>query len=414
MTLLAFLLVAALLAATLIVVLTRPLWARGPLPQLQRAHRVAVRHLDRALRAGAIDAQFYASRRQELTARLTERLLAQRACASDAPPASRAAAVCTGLGVLLIVAGLYVYVGDPQALSDLAVTSTGAASTLPTVTEMVDGLAARLREHPDDPRGWSLLGRSYLVMGRYAAAADAYAQAHRLSGDDPDITANYAEALVLTTPQALTAQAADLIEQALAEAPSNPQALWLGGLLAQARGDIPLAARRWHTLLAQAGLPDDFRSAVQHHLSSLDPTAAAQASLTSTPPVSLDAQPARTDSTSPPGAEIDIKVSLAQALVAHVPADATLFVFARDARQPDGPPLAARRLTVGSLPAEVRLSGADAIMSGGTLDTHAALVLTARVTLHGGVTAQSGDLEGQASYAGDGRPTRLVIDRIVP
>ena len=42
---------------------------------------------------------------------------------------------------------------------------------------MVERLAARLRENPDDVEGWKLLGRSYGALGRFPEAADAYAKA---------------------------------------------------------------------------------------------------------------------------------------------------------------------------------------------------------------------------------------------
>ena len=397
MSLWLFIVIAALASALLVLVLTRPLRPRGgSLAHLQRAHRLALRHLDRALRAGAIDAPLHTAQRRQLVSRLSNSLLAAGASPEPARPGARALSVAVAAGVALLVAGLYWYVGDPGALGPIPPSGTA----VPSVAQMVQGLAQRLRARPDDLQGWTMLGRSYLVMGRYGDAADAYAQANRLATDDPDIEANYAEALVLTSPRALTGPAAPLIEQALARAPGNPQALWLGGLLAQARHDDALAARRWNTLLAQTGLPDDFRSAVQQHLQSLDQSSAAPAVLNPGP------------GSSPDG--IDIQLSLAGALAARAPADATLFVFARAAQQSAGPPLAVRRLLVRSLPATLRLTSADAVMTGGSLNPHAALQLTARVTLHAGVSAQSGDLEGQAYYDGDGKPIRLVIDRVIP
>jgi len=393
--------VAALASFALAGLLTRPLWRAGGsgLHALQRGHRRAVRQLARALRAGAIDRPLYDAQCRELAARLAQAVLAT---AEDPRTGSRGTRLAAGgvlIGVPLLVAAGYAYVGDPAALGGAAQSAT------PSVAQMVDGLAARLRAQPADLDGWVMLGRSYLVLGRYADAARAYAQAHRLSGADPDITANYAEALVLQSPRALTAQAAPLIEAALAAAPGNAQALWLGGLLAQAHGEQALAIQRWSTLLRQAGLPDDFRSAVRQHLQALQ---APQA------PQPLQPAQAAQAPQAPQPAGIDVSVSLAPRLAEHAPAEAVLFVFARPAGQLAGPPLAVRRLTVAALPARIELTGADAVMTGGTLDSDQPLQLTARVTLHGGVNAQAGDLEGQARYPGDGRPVRLIIDHLVP
>ncbi len=422
MSLALFIALATLGVTALVVVLTRPLWrdGTGGLHRLQRAHRIALKQLERALRAGAIDAQLYAGQRQALSTRLTDALLAAGAPAAAAVAGSgrRTAILSVALTAALLVVGGYLYIGDPAAFDG----SSHPAAALPTVAQMVDGLAGRLRSNPNDLQGWTLLGRSYLVMARYADAAHAYAQADRLSSGDPDIDANYAEALVLSDEQALTGQAAPLIERALAAAPANAQALWLGGLLAQARHDDALAMQRWSTLLAQQGLPDDFRSAVQQHLQALRATPAAVSPADD--PVDQTSSTAQTaqartgvQGSARTGNTIDgvhVRVDLSGALAARAPRTATVFIFGRAPGNSGGPPLAVRRLTVGALPTEVELTGADAIMTGGALNANAPLQLTARVTLHGGVSAQPGDLEGQALYSGDGKPVHVLIDHVVP
>lgn len=405
MATLTFIVLAVLASIALGLVLSRPLWraATPSVHRLHRTHRLALRQLERALHARAIDQPLYDAQRRQLSARLTDSLLA-----TDAPPpagrGTRAVALSVIIAVPLIVAAGYLYVGDPTALSPSATAAT------PSVAQMVDGLAAQLRTQPDNLSGWVMLGRSYLVLGRYADAAQAYAEAHRLSSADPDIEANYAEALVLQDPQALTGKAAALIEASLAGAPDNAQALWLGGLLAQARADKDLAIQRWSTLLAQQGLPEDFRSAVQQHLQALQSGGPAVTPVATAPAQARD----NSERVNAPGAGVAVQVALSPHLAARADADATLFVFARAAGQSAGPPLAVRRLTVGALPAQIELTGADAVMTGGKLDPTQALQLTARVTLHGGVDARAGDLEGQAHYGGDGKPVRLIIDRIVP
>ena len=45
---------------------------------------------------------------------------------------------------------------------------------------MVDKLAARMKEQPDDAEGWTMLARSYTVLGRFAEALPAYARAAEL------------------------------------------------------------------------------------------------------------------------------------------------------------------------------------------------------------------------------------------
>ncbi|MBF0129237.1 MAG: c-type cytochrome biogenesis protein CcmI [Alphaproteobacteria bacterium] len=62
------------------------------------------------------------------------------------------------------------------------------------IVSMVERLAARLAAAPDDFDGWMRLGRSYLVLGDAAKAADAYTRASALRPDDAEAKAGLAEA----------------------------------------------------------------------------------------------------------------------------------------------------------------------------------------------------------------------------
>lgn len=56
----------------------------------------------------------------------------------------------------------------------------------PDVQAMVDGLAARLQENPDDLEGWLMLIRAYDVLGDKARADAARTRASEVFADDPD------------------------------------------------------------------------------------------------------------------------------------------------------------------------------------------------------------------------------------
>ena len=52
---------------------------------------------------------------------------------------------------------------------------------------MVERLAARLTQQPDDVEGWVRLGRSYMVLSQPQKARDAYAHAVKLRPDDDQL-----------------------------------------------------------------------------------------------------------------------------------------------------------------------------------------------------------------------------------
>jgi cytochrome c-type biogenesis protein CcmH len=118
---------------------------------------------------------------------------------------------------------------------------------------MVDGLAARLAEQPDDSEGWRMLARSYSVLGETAKAAEAAKQAAKLLPDDPGAQIAYAEALLaLESDDApLSATAVDQLQRVAELDADNPQALfWLGRAAAE-QGDVAHARELWQRLLAQ-------------------------------------------------------------------------------------------------------------------------------------------------------------------
>jgi cytochrome c-type biogenesis protein CcmH len=70
------------------------------------------------------------------------------------------------------------------------------------INAMVERLAARLEQQPDDVEGWSRLGRAYMVLHRPDKARDAYARALRLRPDDAALRQAMADATAAATAPA--------------------------------------------------------------------------------------------------------------------------------------------------------------------------------------------------------------------
>lgn len=120
------------------------------------------------------------------------------------------------------------------------------------VRGMVDGLAARLEDEPDDLEGWQRLAQSYAVLGENRLAAEAYAHAAALSPDDPRLLSVYADAILTTAEgDSLPPELAPVLERLLAVDAGNPRALWFLGLDAATDGRAGEAREYWATLLGQ-------------------------------------------------------------------------------------------------------------------------------------------------------------------
>src|SRR4029079_11320570 len=85
---------------------------------------------------------------------------------------------------------------SPSAVAAAAQATAGAAPEErdAMINAMVERLAARLEQQPDDVEGWSRLGRSYMVLHRPDKAREAYARALRLRPDDQALKQAMAEA----------------------------------------------------------------------------------------------------------------------------------------------------------------------------------------------------------------------------
>lgn len=119
------------------------------------------------------------------------------------------------------------------------------------IRNMVDGLAEKLKENPEDVAGWLRLGRARGVLGDRAAAKDAYAKAAKLRPDDVEILVSYADAIVSAAEPAPPPRAEldPLVNRILARDPDQPRGLWLSGALALSAGDTKTARARWSRLL---------------------------------------------------------------------------------------------------------------------------------------------------------------------
>ena len=320
----------------------------------------------------------------------------------------------SGVGISLIivvlvfplaVAAIYASVSSyPWADEAVARPVPDATSqSQPPVDEMITELEARLEREPD-VQGYILLGRSYISLQRFADATDAWHKAWELSeGKDPEVSLGYAEALILADQRTLKTGAADLLDFVLSERPDDARALWYGGLSSVARGSNDQAVARFSRLL-QLELPDNMRLVVQEQLAQLGAEA----------PVVASAAPDAPAGEEGDGLSIAIALDIDPAIADLVSPNALLFVFARDAGA-GGPPIAVKRLRVGSFPRTISLSNANAMVAGRKLENAKSLEIVARISATGNAIQASGDLYGQGvpDMAAAQPAVNVVINSVV-
>jgi cytochrome c-type biogenesis protein CcmH len=125
------------------------------------------------------------------------------------------------------------------------------------VAEIVDRMAQRLQDDPDNGSGWALLARAYSALGRVSEAVPAYRNALRLLGDDATLLAEYADALVAQNNGQFSPEASRVVAQALAIEPGNVKALAMSGSAAFDQRDYAAAVQIWARV--ERSLPPDSR-----------------------------------------------------------------------------------------------------------------------------------------------------------
>ena len=264
-----FIVLAAILTVLAVAWVVRPLFKQSAVVAGVSANRLnaslykdQLEALERDLASGAINAADYETTRDEVQARLLE----DTAQADAMAPAqqgfftSRRTAAVLMLLLPLGAAGGYWWLGAPAAINppppQLAAGGPGANNS--QLVQMVERMAERLKAEPNDPKGWSMLARSYKVIGRLSEAQQAFEKAGDLVYTDANLLVEYADVLAANNRNNIEGKPLALVNKALSLNPQHPMALLMSGVAAYRRGEFKLAVQQWESLLTllEPGSPD--------------------------------------------------------------------------------------------------------------------------------------------------------------
>ena len=355
--------------------------------------------LDVALADGAIDQATYDYERKQLEYDLAADLRLEKGSTAR-PGGQLSAAVLVAVFVPICAGALYLHLGDPAAItqprdSAPAASVTDGAETAPALAELLPQMEERLAQQPDDVEGWRLLGRSYLTVGEFGKARNAFETALALDEDDVATMTQLAESIGMTQQGELAGEPAILITRALTLNPDNEHALWLGSIAQQQLGNHDAALQGFNRLavIAQDD-PEAMATIEQMRSRSIAAMAGLQqgdrSSTDSTEEPASESTPAGETPDAAEDASIAVTVSLSEQAGSSSSEDQVVFVYARAT---DGPPmpLAVSRISVADLPTTVTLDNSMAMIPTMTLSTFPSVTIGARVSTTGTAAAQSGD-----------------------
>lgn len=360
--------------------------------QLQQ---LATRH-----RAGKLDASAYAQARAPLERALADLVLADSAAPAARP--SRALLASLAAGVMVFALAGYAWKGSPglkpvTAQPEAALNDAEEQAARKQIEGMVDKLAQRLKDKPDDATGWLMLGRSYTVLGRFDEALPAYERSATLQPTNATALADYADALALKNGGRATPQSEALVARALAAEPTHLKSLALAGTAAFERADYATAVRHWEKM--KVGMPPDSPD-VPRLQASLD-EARRRAGMSAGPPAPTATAASAAPTPVAVATSITGTVMLAPALAAKASPTDTVFVFARNA-QGSRMPLAVQRAQVKDLPLTYKLDDSMAMAPTAKLSGAAQVIVGARISKSGNAMPQPGDLSGEAAPVAPG------------
>lgn len=358
---------------------------------------------------GVLDASQYDIAKSEMERRLLDEVgQASVTEAKAIQPDRRLALILIVLLPLLSVL-LYLKIGSPTSIL-IPATSPDVAAAQPQaghnamagdIEPLLNSLKSKLEKNPGDGTGWALLARSYVELRRHADAVSAYEKAAKAIPDDPQLLADYADALAVVNGHKLAGKPEELVNKALKLDPNHTKSLMLAATAAYDRKDYKQAIGFWERL--QKNLPADS-----------DILPEVKTSLNEAYALSGEKPPSSPVQKAVSAAGVSGTVHIAPALASKIDPSATVFIFAR-ATQGMPMPLAIVRTSAKDLPYTYHLDDSTALMPGHKLSQASEVVLVARISKTGDAKPQAGDLQGvSAAVKPNGGIVDIEINQIVP
>jgi cytochrome c-type biogenesis protein CcmH len=426
-----FWLIAFVLALGVLVALVWPLMrqrkseAPGDEAAATAVFRDHKRQLDAEVAAGTLSTADRDTAEAELVARFGSELAVRPAEIAKPYERSRWIAAIVLVGVVPASAALfYAFLGNPAAINPPVPAAPAAHAeggiTDAQIVAMIERLAEKMKANPEDGKGWYLLGRSYLKLGRYANSAAAFAEAAKRLPESADLLLDQAEAMALAQDQGsldhIGARPAELVKRALALDPDHPKAIAMSAAIMAQRGDFDGAIAQYQRLKGLVPPNSEQAQEIDQVVAELGAArkglpASGVAAAPSSPSV---AKPSAATPAAATGASVEGRVEVDAKLAGKIAPGDALFIYARD---PEGTrmPLAVLRGTAAELPKSFALTDAMAMMPDRTISKAKTVVVEARISKSGNASPQPGDLRGVSAPVTPGTSkVPIVIDQVVP
>ncbi|MFQ2274041.1 c-type cytochrome biogenesis protein CcmI [Aeromonas hydrophila] len=415
----AFWIVIAALLALVSLALVLPLWRGEGKQSISRSALNKQLYRQRLLEIGEEREQGVLAEEQDTLIELQRSLLDDIPDVEQTARGGKSMIWIPGVLVLVVVSlGLYYKLGSWQEvsrwqdansrlgeLSNRILVERDAEVTEQDLLDFTLALRTRLKDEPNDYRGWLLLGRLSLDGNDPEMAREALERAYGLAPQKAMVAVPYAQALMMTGDDA---QADQLLRVAIAQDPANIEARSVYAFMALQKEDFKTALQRWREMLPLMEKGSTRYTMVERSIDYAEQQLKKRGMASAVVPAEASGQNVASDQVLEVKAgEFPLKVTLADGIA--LPEDAHLFVFAVI---PNGPPMpiAVKRIPGPHFPLTLSLGDGDAMMEGNKLAAYPELQFKARLSRGGNVMNKEGAFEGVSVPVATGSIPSAPID----
>jgi cytochrome c-type biogenesis protein CcmH len=283
------------IAITAIALMVIPLWRRRDAVQPRAAfdaqiYRDQLNELELDAERARITPDQAASARTEIARRLLASAPDEgadgqpggRLTADGAKAVSRAArrgiSVFVALSVPIAAFGVYMIIGSPhlpgrpaaEMRAELSASKDGPQDSMQaTGAALVAQLGEKLKDRPNDLRGWTLYAESLTRIGRFDDAVAAYGRVTTLAPRDAELMSRKAEAQIFAAKGSVTPAARKSLQATLALDASEPRARYYLGLAESQAGKVDAALSIWIALEADSAPNAPWRAILAERIAKL-------------------------------------------------------------------------------------------------------------------------------------------------
>jgi len=393
-----FLISAFLLLVLVLVLVLRPFMFPAKLPATSRRqmnaaiYREELDKLEAERSAGSLTTADY----EIAHAEMRQRLFQDTSEADDQSVMGSSKKTVLGLCIFIVLlsSGLYLTLGDARQVAEI---NAAPPMTQEGVEKMVSEFAAKLEKDPTNLKGWAMLARSYKILGRNDDAIKAYERAGNYIDTDPQLLADYADALAVKANGNFAGKPSQLIQQALKLDPNHLMALWLSGTASYTAGNYRAAVQTWEKLAQQ--LPPGTEEARSIEISIAD--ARTKGGLTPKAPTAVTEK------------GISGKVAISAELKASVQPGDVVMVIAR--KPGERMPVAVLRTPAAEFPMNFVLNDALAMNPNAPLSKQSEVTLEVRISKTGMAKQEAGDLISAVQTVQVGASNvQLIVNQVRP